>query len=148
MLTEMCLGNQLLDHDVQHRACGGGQQPRHKWCQRGRAQHNKHAENRLNDAGQRTVNERARAAESLLMERKRDCGSLREILNADADGKRACRCKQSCVAGMLCCTSKGQTNRHAFRNVVQRHCEDEQRCPSKGGRQTFGLFCAAVQVRH
>ena len=34
------------------------------------------------------------------------------------------------------------------KNVVQRHCEDEQRCPSKGGRQTFGLLCAAVQVRH
>ena len=56
MLTEMCLGNQLLDHNIQHRACGGGQQPRHEWCQRGRAQHDKHAENRLNDAGQRTVN--------------------------------------------------------------------------------------------
>ena len=106
MLTEMCLGDQLLDHDVQHRACGGGQQPRHEWCQRGRAQHNKHAEDRFDNAGQRTVNERARAAESLLMERKRDCGSFREILNADADGKRACRCKQSCVAGMLCRTSK------------------------------------------
>ena len=57
MLTEMCLGNQLLDHNVQHRACRSGQQPRHERCQRGRAQHDKHAENRLNDAGQRTVNE-------------------------------------------------------------------------------------------
>lgn len=63
-------------------------------------------EDGFDNAGQRTVNERARAAESLLMERKRDCGSFREILNADADGKRACRCKQSCVAGMLCRTSK------------------------------------------
>ena len=148
MLAEMCLGNEFLDHNVQHRACRGGQQPRHERRQRGRAQHDQNAEDRLDDAGQRTVNERACAAQTLLMERERDCGSFRKVLNADADGKRACGCKQSGVAGMLCCTSERQADRHALRNIVQCHRKDKQRCPPERGRQTFGLLGAAVQMRH
>ena len=72
MLVEVRLGDKLLHDDIQHRAGGGGKQPRHERRQLRRSEHNNDTENRLDNAAQRPENEGFRAAEALLMQRQRD----------------------------------------------------------------------------
>ena len=146
VLAEMGFRDQLLDHDVQHRPCRCAEQPRHERRQLRRRKHDQHAEYRLHNAGQRPIGERPPARQPFLPERKRDRRTLGEVLDADAERQCTRRGDQPGVAAVLGRTRKGQADRHALRDVVQRDREHQQRRAPERRRQALGLRRAAVQM--
>lgn len=146
VLPEMGFRDQFLDHNVQHRARRRAEQPGHERRQLRCREHDQHAEHRLHDAGQCAVGKRPPARQPFLPERQRDCRALGEVLDADAERERARRGNQPRVAAVLGGARKGQADRHAFRDVVQRDREHEQRRAPERGRQPLGLRRAVVQM--
>ena len=119
----MGLRDELLHGDVEHRARGEAQQPRHQRRDARRREHHEHAEQRLHRAGEHTEPERPCAAPPLLPQRKRHGSAFREILDPDPKRKRR-RAREPLPRRR---ERERKPHRHALRHVVQRNRRHQQR---------------------
>ena len=139
-------GDQFLDDDIEHGTGGEAEQIGEDGDEVACGENGEHGADRFDDAGEDTAGKSPAFFHALCAQGHRDDCAFREVLNGNAKRERKC-------AGRSDLRAPGEksgvddTDRHAFRNVVQRYGKHHHRSALQLAFRSLGGITAEMKVR-